>query len=365
MEDLNKYKIEVIVSLDQMKSMSDEWNGLLTKSTANTVFLTWEWQFAWAQCFLNDKRELFVIVIRSEEQLVGIAPFYIERGDTLSIRSRQIKFLGYPESESDYLDVFIRQGKEKEVTSVIYDFLWKKAFDKWECITLGDIPSNSLFLLHMSEILEQEGKCMLARQESFCPVASLPAKKEDYFAGLTSNRRQQFYRHLRVLERVGPTEYHSFSDENIHDAMDEFFCLYQTRHDLDDDHLRRLIETLVTVSGKNHLLQIDLLRSNGKSIAGLLHLSYEDSLFMYLMAIDTTFNPKISIGNILVGLSLSKAIEDGKSKYDFLKGSEGYKFHWASSGRSSMNVFICLRKIAPILHVAGHFVRDLGKMILR
>ncbi|HQG41045.1 MAG TPA: hypothetical protein PLV76_09165, partial [Spirochaetales bacterium] len=73
-------RAEIITSIPAMKSIRGKWNNLLEASISNTIFLTWEWMYSWAECFITEKRELFVICVYDDgDKLVGIAPWYTSK----------------------------------------------------------------------------------------------------------------------------------------------------------------------------------------------------------------------------------------------------------------------------------------------
>ena len=207
---MKHYQVTIVDSINQMQNLAESWNDLLLRSQSNTIFLTWEWQFSWAECFLNSARKLFILTIHRGNELVGIVPWYIHKLEYLGLPLKQIEFLGARETDSDYLDVIIKRGIEKEVTLSIYDFLFSKVSSRWDCFMLRDIPADSLFLLHFLTKIEADGKYAEITQSSFCPIVKLPRTTDDYLLGLSPNRRQQFKRHLRVLNRENHIEHRSF-----------------------------------------------------------------------------------------------------------------------------------------------------------
>jgi CelD/BcsL family acetyltransferase involved in cellulose biosynthesis len=126
-------------------------------------------------------------------------------------------------------------------------------------------------------------------------------------------------------------------------------------------HLKKFSDTCASQSW----IQMDFLSVNGKDIAAMLHCRYDSSLLMYLMAVDKTFNEKISIGNILVGLCLEKAISNGIKAYDFLKGNEIYKFHWANSGRRSLSVKFYQKHLGSLGKLSVELAKDFARALLR
>ncbi len=68
------YRAVVINSLDQWNETRAAWNGLLSQSDADTVFLTWEWLYSWGENYLHAGRSLFIVMVYKDDELVGIAP---------------------------------------------------------------------------------------------------------------------------------------------------------------------------------------------------------------------------------------------------------------------------------------------------
>jgi len=210
----NSCTVQVIDSLEQWQPVAEGWNTLLAKSLSNTIFLTWEWLFSWAKCFLNPERKLFVICIYQSEQLIGIAPFYLRQQKNKLPALRQIRFLGSPETGSDYLDVIIQKGKEKLVAGLLYEYLYTAGRAQWDELRLTDIPSESLFLLHFLNRVEEQGKFSEIHRCAVMPQTKLPEQKDTFLLSLSSNRRERFRRDMRRLHQEGEAEH------IIHDGTD-------------------------------------------------------------------------------------------------------------------------------------------------
>lgn len=361
---MSDYRATIIDDLNDWELIRKHWNDLLEKSASNNVFLTWEWLYSWAEYFLNDQRKLFIVVVYEGEAIVGIAPWYLRKITKGICSIRQIEFIGTPEAGSDYLDVPIKRGREKEVTRFLYDFLIEEAATRWDLMRLDDIPSNSLFMLHLLNRIRENGKYVSISEASFCPVAELPGTEEEYFAGLSSKRGQRLRQDLRTLNKQIAVDHVTFSSDNPGLPLKDFIVLYSEKSGRSGDDLHRLLRKFVDRRGAESI-QIDFLAAGDSYVGGLLHLRYQDTLYLYLMAIDKTFNPKVSIGNLLVGLSICNAIRSGITCYDFLKGDEEYKFHWSNYGRRSSSILFAQRKLIPVCFTLAEIAKSAAKLVLR
>jgi len=116
-------RIEVVEQADRFANLRREWNELLRASSADCLFLTWEWLYTWWK-HLADGRRLFLVLVRSGEELVAIAPLAV-RSNQLSrlIPLQSMEFLGTGSVGSDYLDLIVRQGMERQALDVLCEFL--------------------------------------------------------------------------------------------------------------------------------------------------------------------------------------------------------------------------------------------------
>ncbi len=360
-----KGKVTVIESLSEWEKIAREWNEVLCQSSSNSIFLTWEWLYTWAECFQDERRRLFILLVYMNDELVGIAPWCIRHTQSRFIHLRQIEFLGKRGASSDYLDVFSKKGKEREVAIEIYQFLLGNVSSVWDSLMLEDVPSNSLFLLHFTEKIEEDGKYAEMTRGGFCPYVSLPENKTDFMATLSQHRRNQYKRDLRILQPPNNVIHQSFVGKQIEPVLDDFVSFFSDKQGYSSESFFSFIKRFALKSVENRWVQIDTLISDTSKIASFYQLRYQDTVFGYLMATDKSFNPKVSVGNLLLGLCLEKAISDKISVYDFLKGTESYKFHWTNQGRGSVNLFFCQRNVPALLTVMGRFLKYLAKCALK
>lgn len=359
-------KAETIKTVQGLGEVRDEWNKLLEGSISNSIFLTWEWMYSWAECFLGGGRELSVILVYDDGgRLTGVAPWYTTQIKVGPSNIRQIGFLGTPETASDYLDVFAAKGREKEVSTFLYDYMFGEYSKEWDCISLQDVRSESLFLLNFVHKHRLQGKHFEISQGSFCPVISLPKSEEEFLAQISSSRSKRFRQDLRTLKKTDTVEIKTQVTDDIGEAIDGFFKMYEEKTEWDGKDLHRFIRRFHENTVNKNSLQIDFLEANGNIIGGLLHLRHNSTLSVYLMAVDKKYNPRISAGNLLVGLCIGRAIQSQFTIYDFLKGYEEYKFYWTSEGRTTQTIFMVQRRTLPVIHMVKRIARNAMKTILR
>jgi CelD/BcsL family acetyltransferase involved in cellulose biosynthesis len=79
-------------------------------------------------------------------------------------------------------------------------------------------------------------------------------------------------------------------------------------------------------------LRLYLLRLDGKPVAALYGFRYGRVFSFYQSGFDPAYR-KQSVGLVVMGLTIRRAIEEGAAEFDLLHGDEGYKSLWARERR--------------------------------
>ncbi len=362
---MNNYRITVVDSLSQWETLCESWNKLLLESSSYSIFLSWEWLFSWGECFLNKTRIPFILTAYDKDELVGIAPWCINYVHSGPFRLRRVEFLGTPESGSDYLDVITKKNSEKEISLCLYNFLFNESQTKWDCLSFREVPSNSFFFLNFLNEFDKYGKYVEIEKGSFCPVVTLPKTKEDYTVSLSRNRRQQFKKHFRKLEREGNVQHLTTMNVEDNTLLNIFSALYEKRWGTIDKKYLMFLRNFICRAKEKEYVRFDLLKVDDQPIAITMHLVFKGILYNYLTIVDRKFRNDISVGNIINELSIENAIDDKFNQYDFLKGDEEYKFHWANYANRSLNIRYYQRRVGALGYFMVEGLRKVGKIVLR
>ncbi len=354
-----------VSSMDDWLSISSDWTKLLAKSNAATYFLSWEWLFSWAEICMSADRQLHILVFYEKGSLIGIAPFYILKRKFGMFLVREIRFLGTPESGSDFLDVITQKGREKEISNGLYDYLHGEGRSCWDQLNLSDMRSDSLFFLHFKNRLDAEGRYAELSRSAYCPVMKLPSTESDLYVMLSPGWRKKFKQDMRVSNRDHDVSHVVHNGSEVERKLDCFFKMYEEKGGWPGAQLCSILKKLSQKYADHMPFQLDYLYIDGKPKAALFHFKFKGIMSMYLMAVDKQHNPKISLGNLLVGYSVKRAILDGYKYYDFLKGDERYKFHWSNSGHCTLQLNVWQKRPVGYGLALAKMVRQSGKILLR
>lgn len=340
------------------------WNQLAKQNGTNTIFHTYEWNRCWWDVFKED-HELFVIVAKDDEELVGLAPLMVVRENKLSGQQKVIQFIGT--GMSDYCD-FLAKDNDTDILSNMVDFLFESS-DQWDQMRFVGIPGHSKTGKVINERLEKHGLKTFFVHYSDCPV--LIIRDNLQYARDVSNkksllrRRNHFrklgaYEVLHLVDQVEIEKYlHSFFEQHISRWKDSGTpSLFLQRNN------RRFYEELVKNICVNQWLIFTVIKSRGVEIAFHFGFDYNNTFIWY----KPTFSPLVaqnSPGQVLLKELLDYAITTGKDEFDFTVGNEPFKKRFTNTTRRNQTFLIYKRSLRFEYESAYHLFRRIGSYAAR
>lgn len=329
--------IERIETVNEFGRLRPEWNSLLKSSRSDCLFLTWEWLYTW-WTHLSGSRKLFLLVARSGNDLVALAPLALTPPRlTRLMPFGSLEFLGTGSVGSDYLDFIIRRSEEPVVLSAMADYLSReKAF-----LNLSQVNRRSALTLGLAALWKHRGWQFREARTNVCPIICLSGHTWDSYLGtLGPEHRYNFRRKLRQLtSRFDVRFEQARQEEQRREALARLVDLHTLRWRsrggsdafYNPAHLA-FHEAITQMALQKGWLRLFTLCLDGKPAAALYGFFYKGVFYFYQSGFDPSY-AQYSVGLITMGLAIRSAIEEGAEEYDLLHGAEQYKFHWASEVR--------------------------------
>jgi len=328
--------IEVISGLAGFEALQPQWNGLLADSSANCLFLTWEWMHTWWR-YLSEGRRLMLLAMRTGDNLIGIAPLCVRSPRLSSGHPLPVaEFLGSGHVGSDYLDVIVKKGHEHSAVPIFADFLRSQRL----ALRCGNLRGDAgIGLLEQS--LRETRWSGERTQTNICPYIPLANLTwESYFAGLSSTQRYGYRRKWQRLNREFSIQFERVrSVTECREAIELVFRLHNLRWSRrgtsDAFHTPVLMDfhrDFAPIAMDRGWLRIYVLRLNGRPAACLYGFLYGGKFYFYQSGFDPAYE-RYSVGLVTMGMAIREAIEDRALEFDLLHGGESYKSHWASERR--------------------------------
>lgn len=311
------------------EQLAQEWDDLLVRSVNAPFFMRYIYQRTWWQ-YLGSG-DLVLIAIRTDEgRLVGLAPLY---GENSVAGQRELSFVGCVDV-SDYLDLLVDQDYVEPVYAVLLDCLGSGQV-AWDKLYLCSLPHNSLTHTRLVEAVRARGWQAEVRQQDVCPVITLSGDWESYLAGIDKKQRHEIRRKIRKIETEAQTRWYAVeSVEGLDEAMTAFIELHQKstrdKEDFWNDALIRFFKAMAVELAKAGWLKLYFIEVNGFKAASMLCFDYNNEFLLYNSGFDPEQFANLSPGNVLTAYTIQDALRLGRSRYDFLRGDEVYKFRFGA-----------------------------------
>lgn len=341
-----------IATAEDLRPLEAEWDGFLSDSTADTLFLTFDWLSAWWESF-GEGRDLRILVVRREEDglLVGAAPLVLGRGRWLGLLPmREMSLIGAGIAAADHLDFPLRRGFEAVAGRALWERLSADRSD-WDVLRLDGFSDTS-------PMLGVFGETARFFSTNTCRFMSLPETWEAYLQTLPSKRRRRIGWRRRRLEKEFPdaVQFRTVTAPgDLDGAMDSLFRLHQevqtgrgnpgsfagdTMRDFHRAVARRLLK-----AGR---LRLHLITVDGEDIAAIYCFRHGDALSFYSTGFAGAWD-RHNPGRQVMAFSMESAIDEGAGVYDFLRGDESYKEAFEGEARLDLNLRVALRPGARLL----------------
>lgn len=301
-------------NFDDLKSI---WNELWCHKRQN-IFSFHALLEAWWLEF-GDNSDLHLLEVKENSTTIGIAP--------LIRRKEKAYFIGGSDV-FDFLDFIVVPGKENDFFSALIDNLKK---EDMECMDLRLVRHDSFVLRNLMIMARNRGLDIAYNEEDILLETDLPNNWNGYLSGLASRHRHELRRKLRRFEEVGNTNFQMIDDsKEISQSMDLFY--EQFKESRDDKaafmtiKMERFFRSLVKVMSEAQLLKLGILKLNESIGAMVICLDDGETVYLY----NNSFDPKyrnLNLGFLSKALAIKHSIKMGRRMFNFLKGTERYKYH--------------------------------------
>ena len=145
--------LRLIDSIEDFRSLKKDWDVLYDKSERNSIFSSWDWMFTWWEVFKDQfDRELFILALYQESDLVGLAPFQICTPPLPKslVQGKTLHFIGNGEAFDDsiiseFQDFMVLPEYELELIQLVSEYLTKHS-DKWNFADFEFLLKDALIL---------------------------------------------------------------------------------------------------------------------------------------------------------------------------------------------------------------------------
>jgi len=325
-------------------SLESEWDALLERSSARSVFLRWGWLHASWIAF-GTGHDLRLYTVRDGDgRLVGVAPLQRRRTEGAQ-RVRVQTFLGTERISSDFLDFVVDAARERDVADALWSAIAADA-GEIDVALWSDVLATSVVARLVVPAAAAAGWHVWDDLAEYCPHLPLPDSVDTILAARGKSLRDNVRRSTRRLEPMGLAFDAVDTPEALPGALDALYRLHAARWsrkgrqgNFRDPRIRAFHDLAAPRLAKAGALRLYRLRLHEREIAVLYALEHRGVLSYYQAGFDPTPpDPSMraytySPGVVLIAKVMGDAIARGDREFDFLRGHESAKFRWTPTYR--------------------------------
>lgn len=354
--------VDLIKDDGAFAALEHEWRSLHDRSGARSPFTTWVWLYGWwMEIGRPAGYELCLCTARLSGLLVGIGAFYVaeERFGTRVLHNIGDTLVG-----SEYLDVLCDPQFSQLVIGAIADAI--SSADDIDAARLLDLDEDSQFVAALRRghpgILDL--RCTIDER---LPYLALGGSFERYTEKLSSNMRYNLKRKEKKLIKTYPEARVSLleREEDVPEVLDLLFRLHArrwqskgqsgnfVRREVRAFHRRvapKLLET-----GRLRLYRLEM--EPGR-VASMLYCLRTGGREFYLQAGMDPAYEDVAAGFCLMKRVIERCADEGLTEFDMLRGTEGYKSHWASCEHRTHTLRFARRTAKGALWASRETLRD-------
>lgn len=351
---MSTLRVDVVETLSAFDALEGEWADLLSRSSNDSITLTWYWLRTWWDVY-HDARALRVITVRENGRLIGAAPMLVRSRPQVHYRLlpfRRMELLASGEARghqvcSDYIDWIAEVGREAEVVEAVVERLCGPRWTEWEELYLPDVPADSPNVGALRREAEGRGLKFEIVWRAPCSVIRLPKSWEAFLEGAGSTLRYKIRRGRRELAQLGG-EYRVVAHEaELPAAIETLVRLHQRRWTargrpgaFASQQRLAFHRRFMPIALRRGWLRLGLLVVRGEAIGAIYNFRYGKRVSFYQSGILLPDNTHLRPGLLMHSYEVEAAIEAGCEEYDFLKrGHSDYKDAWANATRD----LVCIR----------------------
>ena len=323
--------MRVSVNISDAGRIAGDWDDLLPSCWTNTVFMTTWWQSTWLKHFGDPSTPRVLTATDGNGALLGIAPMNAADGT--------VTFTGDADL-FDYRDFLVVKGREEAFYPAVFDEI---ASWKWDALNLESVPEGSPTIQFATAAAHANRWRIDVEEEDKAPIKHLPANWDDYVGGLGKKYRHELRRKVRKLGNAGEVIQYDCLPETLPGCLPEFFRLHRLsspeKADFMTEARERFFTEIAETAAAHGSFKLSMLELDGVRVAACINFDYGDSYLLYNSGYDPAYS-QLSVGFVNKAWTIRDAIESGKRTFDFLRGTERYKYDLGAENRSIYTIRI-------------------------
>ena len=340
-------RVHKISDLDDFRELKSDWDPLLSRSGADTIYLTFDWMYSWWKYFGSDKN-LRILVVSEDGRLIAIAPFYTHKSRMFGVLpSRSLSIIGSYGVSSEYLDIIVERAEEERACQAVSEYLISRMGRDWDVLDFRRVPDDSTLQRLLVNRRNELGLSAIISREFECAHIELAPTWEDQLKSVSKRFRKEIRKKRRLLSEQGDVAFRVCKDESdIESGFNELIRLHKKRWrsagrpgSFGSDRYVRFHRDIASTLMKREKLLLGFLFVDDTPVAVKYGFMHNGVYYAHQGGWDPAWKD-LSVGLTIQGMSIEYCIERGLKYYDFLTGGEQIKFRWTDQTRTCRDLIL-------------------------
>ncbi len=342
--------IEKISKISDLLGLKDIWNNLLERSDCNISYLTHEW-FTAAYEHLDKDKELCVLLIKDDNEVIGLAPLLLSKEKILGFPIKRIRFINNP--NTPYQD-FILTEKKEECLQLILQYLKRNSWP-WCIAELHEMRDTSENIKILQKLCDHSNFFFIKILQSYSWYLPTNSSWEEGLAKIKPRVRKEFRRKVKRLESLGELKLEVVTEiADIPKHLEVYFDFYARTWKGREPNPEFYLNIADSFAKKCNLFLYVLLLNN-RPISYLYCIKSGKTL----LGIKTTYDPSyyaFSPGIALFYRSIEKMFQDkGIFEFDIGRGNEKFKREWTSQAYEQFSIILGCKDMLNSIYFLSKF----------
>ena len=326
-----KLTVEEIGDHADWEVLREPWAQFLKDSGNCDPFLSYEWFDCCLRSF-QEKKTLFVLLVKEDSTILGIAPLWRSKDRIRSIPMRKVGFISCP--DTPYADFIVSDHRREEVLKAIFTHLFVMKKQEWDVVTLRQWPSNSKNYLAIQDCLSQYSERTTTETASFTPFIELKGDWNSFLLSRSARYRKTRRNIVNKIAKLDHVEIQCVRMDSQGKEFREVVGITERSWKFQEgvaiastEPMKKFFKELTKIAGERGWLLLWVLRINGAPVGMEYDIVGERTVHALRADFDEAYS-EFSPGTYLETEILQRLFQD--DEYDVYytgPGVNSYKLH--------------------------------------
>jgi hypothetical protein len=348
---------------------SEKWFDLLERSSADRLFMSWEWMSSWWKVYADPSMHLKLVVAIDKDSgvLLGIAPIYLTELKVKGVlKIKRLQFIGNcwngkPAIRTELLEFIVDQQYQTDVVNLLWSHISEEI--DWDEFAFKDLLINSATFEKIQYLSSKKTFELRITDRYLNYHLILGSDFTSYLKSLSQNTRRRIFNKRKELNKSDGIKFLPDPFSDIESGLAELNRLHQARwHKLVFSNQgwkfhRRLIELISSKAA----VQFSSIYHHNNVISIQYNFLLNNQKYNIQAGFDTDFNSKLPLGYLHFGFEIEHCYDQNIEKYHFLAGegkNTDYKKQLTDNGTEIVDCILIRHPVLRLLYYLNDFARS-------